>query len=150
MCEGSRSSFTFRTSLCFYFWAGGHLISICAQNQQKLQEIITCYHFIYRLPFHFEDSGPRFCAQGSKSEVLSVRKEVLSVSPFSKLLQRKPALFLHHWEQGARMGSCPFVISAVITTILVTSWHHCTNDNEEIEILLTMNPTEHTGWVLNC
>ena len=29
-----------------------------------------------------------------------MRKEVLSVSPFSKLLQRKPALFLHHWEQG--------------------------------------------------
>ena len=40
------------------------------------------------------------------------------------------------------------IISAVITTILVTSWHHCTNDNEEIEILLTMNPTEHTGWII--
>ena len=48
------------------------------------------------------DSGPLFWTLQWKREVLSLWKELLRVSHFLKLPHKKPALFLHHGDQGAQ------------------------------------------------
>ena len=55
------------------------------------------------------DSGPLFWTLQWKREVLSLWKELLRVSHFLKLLHKKPALILHHGEQGARDASLPIM-----------------------------------------